>query len=91
MLGAVGFNNVGILQPAYQAGFHIVDVDAAQLVTLGSFFLSQTLGLSLGSELVYSLYHFVHIHIITSHIPVDDHPYPVLFRLTVDGMYFDLS
>ena len=91
MLGAVGVNNVGVFQSAHQAGFYIVDVDAAQLVPLHNLFLGQTFGFGLGRQFVDSLDDFVHIHWNTSHIPVDDHPYPVLFRLTADGIDFNFS
>ena len=91
VLGAVGIDDVGIFQSTHQAGLYIINVDAAQLVPLCQLFFIKTFCLSLCCQLVDSGDNFFHVHIHTSYISVDNHPDPILFRLTVDGIDFDFT
>ena len=90
MLCAVGVDDIGILKLSYQAGLDGVNVDSAQFVPLYSFLLGQTLGFCFLGQLVDSGDNFIHIHIYTSNIAVDDHGNASFFRLAVDGskLYF---
>ena len=84
-------NNIGVIQLTGQAGLHIVDIDAAQLVPLGGFLFGQTYGFCLGGQFIDSCDYLIDAHNNTSYIAVDDHGYTALFRLTVDGFQLDFA
>ena len=50
--GAVGLDDVGVLQLSHQIGFVGIDIDPAQLVPLHQFLIGQTHGLILGCQFV---------------------------------------
>ena len=90
-LGAVGLDDVGILQLAHQISLDRVNVDPSELVTLGQLLGGQTLGLVLGGQGVDSCDYFVHIHSLTSYIAVNGHRNSIFFGFAVYGSQLDFS
>ena len=61
-LAAIRIHDRGVFQMTHQAGLHGIDIDPAQLVTLGQLLFGQLPGLLNGSQLVDSGDHSIHIH-----------------------------
>ena len=92
LFAAIGVDDGGVFQLRSEIAHNGLFVDVAQLGSFLQLLGRQCFpGLGLAGQLVDTGDDFIHIHILTSHIAVDDHRNAALFRLAIDGFKFDLS
>ena len=91
LFGAVGIDNAGVIQLLLQIAGDGINVDPSEFVTLCQFLFGQTFSFVLLGQFIDSGDDFIHVHVSTSYIAVDDHRNSVLFCPSVDGMEFDFT